>query len=351
MLTPKNNMGSIKRIAVAAVYSKPNSRKKTATLDHICGTYNQLKAKYNDKCNFVIAGDTNDLNLTRIINLNSNMKQTVTSPTRHNPDRILDPIITDLSIFYQTPIIKPPLDPDPDGNGQPSDHNIVVMPPINNCNLLPSREKKIVTYRPMPRTAIEQFGKWIQSQTWEDVYDAKTPTEKTKLLQEKLNTKFDEICPKKKMTITTDDEPWVTHEIKGIERKMKREFWKRRKTAKFKKLKIKLKSKVKKAKSTFYQHFVSELKETKLGQWYGKMKRIAGYDQVQFSPLKITSLEDLPNKEAADKIADAFSSISQKYSPLKAEDLPAFLPAKKNPSIQPYQVHETIQSTKKTKTL
>ena len=76
---------------------------------------------------------------------------------------------------------------------------------------------------------------------------------------------------------------------------------------------------------------------------------MACYDQVNFSPLKITSLEDLPNKEAANKIADAFSFISQKYSPLKVEDLPAFLPAQKPPCIQSYQIHEMIQSTKKTK--
>ena len=111
MLTPKYNIGPIKRIAVASIYSKPKSRKKTELLDHICESYNIIKAKYNDKSNFILAGDTNDLNLSRILDLHPNMRQTVTLPTRHNPDKILDPIITDLSTFYQTPVVKPPLEP------------------------------------------------------------------------------------------------------------------------------------------------------------------------------------------------------------------------------------------------
>ena len=44
ILTPKNlsNDSVIKKIAVASIYSKPDSRKKTLLLDHISETYNLL---------------------------------------------------------------------------------------------------------------------------------------------------------------------------------------------------------------------------------------------------------------------------------------------------------------------
>ena len=45
-------------------------------------------------------------------------------------DKILDPIITTLSKYYQEPKIKPPLDNDPDKDGKPTDHKIVVAYPV-----------------------------------------------------------------------------------------------------------------------------------------------------------------------------------------------------------------------------
>ena len=62
------------------------------------------------------------------------MKSVVTIPTRHNPDAILDNIITDLPNFYQAPICLPPLDADPGSGGKPSDHLIVIFEPIGVLN-------------------------------------------------------------------------------------------------------------------------------------------------------------------------------------------------------------------------
>ena len=48
ILTPKNvkSCSKIKNIALGSIYSKPNSKKKTATLDHIAETYNFLNAMF-----------------------------------------------------------------------------------------------------------------------------------------------------------------------------------------------------------------------------------------------------------------------------------------------------------------
>ena len=142
MLLPKynrNNKHNINNIAVASIYSKPRSRKKKVLLDHIAETYNFLAAKYGDNLNFILAGDTNDLKLEPITLLSPNMKQVVTGFTRHNPDAMLDPIFTTLSKFYQQPDIKPPLDNDPDKNGRPSDHHIILMKPITSHQNAPAR--------------------------------------------------------------------------------------------------------------------------------------------------------------------------------------------------------------------
>ena len=104
-LSPKNvnNSSIIKKIIVAAVYCKPGSRKKTMLLDHISQTFHTLSAKYGDGTHWIISGDTNELKLDSILHLDSKLKQCVDQPTRLNPDAMLDPIITDLHKFYQTP--------------------------------------------------------------------------------------------------------------------------------------------------------------------------------------------------------------------------------------------------------
>ena len=143
---------------MASIYSKPRSRKKTVLLDHIAESYNYLCSRYGEGLHFLLAGDTNDLNLDPIIALSPNLKQVVNVYTRHNPDAILDPIITTLGNFYQPPAAMPPLDNDPDKTGKPSDHNIVLMKPINNIFNHPARHTKVITFRPLPQSGIHRMA-------------------------------------------------------------------------------------------------------------------------------------------------------------------------------------------------
>ena len=73
--------------------------------------------KYGACLQFIIAGDTNRLNLSPILNLSPSLKQVVQVPTRLNPDVTLDPVITTLGRFYQSPVTKPPLNNDEDKEG------------------------------------------------------------------------------------------------------------------------------------------------------------------------------------------------------------------------------------------
>ena len=78
-LTPKNIQSNsvVKKIICAAIYSKPNSRNKTKLLDHITDTFNFLSSKYKECVDWILAGDTNELKLAPILNLDPRMKQIV----------------------------------------------------------------------------------------------------------------------------------------------------------------------------------------------------------------------------------------------------------------------------------
>ena len=158
ILTPKNvsPTSTVKKIAVAAIYSKPNSKKKTALLDHIAETYHMLNSKYQSGLHFILAGDTNDLKLGPILSLSPTLRQVVGCATRKL--EMLDPIITSLAVYYQPPVCLPPLDNDPDKNGAPSDHMIVFMQPIDAINNNPARIKKTVNFRPLPESGVRDMG-------------------------------------------------------------------------------------------------------------------------------------------------------------------------------------------------
>ena len=133
VISPKNvtNSSVVKRIAVCSFYSKPDSRQKIL-LDHLSQTLNQLSAEFGSGLYWIIGGDKNDLNIQQILNLSLAMKQCVQSPTRLKPSQILDVCITDLSSYYQSPVVIDPLQVDIVKTGSDSGHLMVTTAPIGS---------------------------------------------------------------------------------------------------------------------------------------------------------------------------------------------------------------------------
>ena len=111
-------------------------------LDHISEAFHSLSATYGEGLYFILAGDSNRLNLKPFLNISSKLKQVVDVPTRKNPDAILDTIVTTLAEFYHPPTTLPPLDNDPTKKGVPSDHLVVYMKPISTAE--PKVKKKTI---------------------------------------------------------------------------------------------------------------------------------------------------------------------------------------------------------------
>ena len=126
---------------------------------------------------------------------------------------------------------------------------------------------------------------------------------------------------------------------------MKREFYRNRKSVKWLKLKKKFKVLKKKTVQSFYSNFVSEMKLTNPGKWYTLAKRLGAEKQTS-AELNVNCLKGLSDKEAAEEIAKHFSSISQEYSPLSTDNLPAYLPADHVLSVSINDVAKRIASLK-----
>ena len=68
--------------------------------------------------------------------------------------------------------------------------------------------------------------------------------------------------------------------LKQLHRKMTKEYYKKRRSPKYKILKSKFKKLKRKAIKTFYADFVSELKSSNPAKWYAMAKRLGAVDQM-----------------------------------------------------------------------
>ena len=164
-------------IITIALYSPPRSRKKSLLLDFIGETYQQLKTKYPDSY-FLCGGDVNDLKWDEIENLHPQMKQCVTKATRKG--KVLSVIITDLHLFYEEVKILPPLNPDIEGIGSPSDHSTPLLRVCRNNDKPRKSSYTIKTVRPIKQDGINEFGTWIGKESFKEVEEKETPNKKVK---------------------------------------------------------------------------------------------------------------------------------------------------------------------------
>ena len=351
VLTPKNttNNSKIQKIACCSFYSKPNSRKKSLLLDHISDTFNILSTKYGKGLEFIIAGDANDLNLKPILNLNPRFQQIVRDWTRMNPPALLDPIITTLSSYYQVPECLEPLDADPGTGGAKSDHKIVVARPINIIDNKSGRQIKNIQLRPLPQSGIDKMKEWFINQSWEQVYQAESAHSKAAIFQELLLQALEDIFPTKTRKISSDDQPWISHKLKILDRKRKRIYHKERRSERWKKLNKIFKQEVKAAKSRFYENTIADLKDKNPGQWYSCLKRITSYDQRDQQVI-VDDISHLSDQEQAEIIAEKFAAIPNEYQELKAEDIeiPAYT-SDDIPEVEPVRVWQLLAKLKTNK--
>ena len=182
---------------MCSFYSKPNSRKKTVLLNHLSQTFHQLLARFGSGLHWIIGGDKNDLNIQQILNLSPAMKQCVQSPTRLNPPQILDVCITDLSLFYQSPMVVDPLQVDIDKTGSDSDHMMVTIAPIGSFNDKKNVVKRKVQFRPLNERGFQEMGNLLEHFEWDGILRIESADKQMEMFQNELFRMFNESFPEK----------------------------------------------------------------------------------------------------------------------------------------------------------
>ena len=114
------------------------------------------------------------------------------------------------------------------------------------------------------------------SHNWRDLYTCTDVNRKAEILQGVLLEKYYRVFPIKCIKLCRDDKPWVTGNIKKLDRARKREYFRNKASEKWIKLDADFKEQCEKEKVKYCENIVKDLKESNPGQWYSKIKRMSG---------------------------------------------------------------------------
>ena len=81
---------------------------------------------------------------------------------------------------------------------------------------------------------------------------------------------------------------------------------------------------MKKAKISYRENMVDDIKNTHPSQWYSKVRRMSGLQKDQNCSVFVDELAELTDKDQAQKIADFFSSTRNLYRRVEYKDFPEF---------------------------
>ena len=105
--------------------------------------------------------------------------------------------------LYQSPVTVPPVPCDVPSAGVLSDHYVPVCSPHTDRHSRPVRKYKTIEYRPLPDEAINKFGQWITTETFELINDELPPSEQAQQLQNLIMKILNEFCPVNKFKLST----------------------------------------------------------------------------------------------------------------------------------------------------
>ena len=229
----------VKRIAVGSYYISPKSKYKQDVIEHIIATIHKLRAKYANDIHFCIGGDFNRTGVSDILDSHGALKSVISVATRK--DAVLEIILTDLHTLFHPPTTLPPLQVDANSQGKDGDHAIVVFAPICNSDYKLERKKRTVVTRPLPESQVDRFEEAVFSCDWDVAFSGKSVNEKVDIFHGFLRGQLDRFFPEKTTKMSYLDKDWMSPQIKQIHRAMQREFYRHRKSDKYKKLKSKFK--------------------------------------------------------------------------------------------------------------
>ena len=173
---------------------------------------------------------------------------------------------------------------------------------------------------------------------------------------------IEETFPEKTVTISDWDKPFMTQELKQLRRQRQRTYRKGGRTPKYLELKSKFDQKIKAEAEKFRQKILLEVTNGKRSNSYSALRKLdMGHSDKKVKGFTLPSHaeENYSPLQSAEKLADYFFSISQKFKPICIDEfspriktiLMAGKTDKAKPVLEEWEVHEKLKSSKKPNSL
>ena len=132
------------------------------------------------------------------------------------------------------------------------------------------------SHSPLPESGVKEFGEWICKEDWADIISDDNPTRQVKIFEDKVKQKVDVSFPTKSVKINPHrDLPFISAELKKLDRQIKREYRKHNKSIKYQNLKKTYDDKFKCTASQYLDRSVRSLMEDDPGTVYRCLKRLS----------------------------------------------------------------------------
>ena len=320
LLKPRNKVGKTRKIIAICFYSPPKSKSNTKLVDLLASQISSLRTQY-EGCGIILCGDRNDLSIQKLLSSDPALRQIVTFNTNKNQDKTLDVVCTDVHSSYQEPNRLPAIMVDQGREGVPSDHWGVEVRPRTNTSTSKARPKKeVITVRRMPDSLVAEFGPKLAEVDWSVLLDGRTAEECVKQFHAAANRLVEQQFPTKQVTIMEDDLPYFT-EVCGKLRRQRDNAYKRGgKSETYFRIQNDFQNKLVNESSKYKNKIIAEVNEGKRGSGYSAVRKLgeSKADREKKKQFTIPAFidEGLTSVQAANRLADHFSEISQTVAPL-----------------------------------
>ena len=326
LIKPKNPTGKTNNFICCSFYSPPRSKFNNKLAEFLTATIGTLRTLHPGS-RVILAGDINDMKLGLLQALDPTLKQTVKGFTNKNQNKTLDVFLMDCPDLYQEPEILPPMSVDLGKTGKDSDHNGVEAQPRSNLVPEGSSLRQEITVQPFPESGLVKFGSQLAEEDWSILMGLESTTEIVEAFETHSKTMVDNIFPSKTVLVGPQDLPYFSEELRSLKRRRQRAYRKGKKSINYKNAKDQFEAKKLNEAIKYRNKIVQEVQEGRRGSGYRAIRRLGdrpGERRQQEVILPAFVEQGLSPQQAADRLADHFSAISQTVDKL---DLSQFHPA------------------------
>ena len=310
------------KVFCLAAYAPPNLTRTEAgqLLEFISDVVSEAKRRFRD-CTVIICCDFNQWPAENLLDDHPDLAEVTHGPTRGN--RSIDRSFVN---FKRSVVEANTLEPLETEDGSKSDHRIawcrakfkVEVPKIHSYS-----------YRAFSETGASNFLAEISSQSWQQVFAAKTTSSKVEAFQSILDAAMEKCFSYKTVTKHSTDPPWFNSRIKHKILKRRRVYDKSGRSGKCKRMKAETDKICRKLCSAYLEQQRRNLTAHDASRSF--YRNVKAYNSKEKPP--VFEVKDLyPDKgdaDIAETLASHFNSISNEFDGL-------------DPNAVPPQVHNSL---------